>query len=72
MSASGIGAAIIVVTPLILATYALMASTISAAGTIDLSVGPLIGFINVTMIQLHMGGLWTIRLRSSCTASAVA
>lgn len=57
MSASGIGAAIIVVTPLILATYALMASTISGRGTIDLSVGPLIGFINVTMIQLHMGGL---------------
>lgn len=57
MSASGIGAAIIVVTPLILATYALMASTISGRGTIDLSVGPLIGFINVTLIQLHMGGL---------------
>lgn len=57
MSASGIGAAIIVVTPLILATYALMASTISGRGTVDLSVGPLIGFINVTMIQLHMAGL---------------
>ena len=53
MSASGIGAAIIVVTPLILATYALMASTISGRGTVDLSIGPLIGFINVTMIQLH-------------------
>ena len=57
MSAAGIGAAIIVVTPLILATYALMASTISGRGTIDLSVGPLIGFINVTMIQLHAAGL---------------
>jgi ribose transport system permease protein len=57
MSASGIGAAIIVVTPLILATYALMASTISGRGTVDLSIGPLIGFINVTMIQLHMAGL---------------
>lgn len=56
MSASGIGAAIIVVTPLILATYALMASTIAGRGTIDLSIGPLIGFINVTMIQLHVGG----------------
>ncbi|MCB1444270.1 MAG: ABC transporter permease, partial [Rhizobiaceae bacterium] len=53
MSASGIGAAIIVVTPLILATYALMSSTISGRGTVDLSIGPLIGFINVTMIQLH-------------------
>lgn len=57
MSESGIGAAIIVVTPLILATYALMASTIAGRGTIDLSVGPLIGFINVTMIQLHASGL---------------
>jgi ribose transport system permease protein len=57
MSASGIGAAIIVVTPLILATYTLMASTISGRGTVDLSVGPLIGFINVTMIQLHAAGL---------------
>jgi ribose transport system permease protein len=57
MTASGIGAAIIVVTPLILATYALMASTISGRGTVDLSVGPLIGFINVTMIQLHAAGL---------------
>ncbi|PWE54992.1 hypothetical protein DEM27_18690 [Metarhizobium album] len=57
MSASGIGAAIIVVTPLILATYTLMASTISGRGTVDLSVGPLIGFINVTLIQLHGAGL---------------
>jgi ribose transport system permease protein len=57
MTASGIGAAIIVVTPLILATYTLMASTISGRGTVDLSVGPLIGFINVTMIQLHAAGL---------------
>lgn len=57
MSASGIGAAIIVVTPLILATYALMASTISGRGTVDLSIGPLIGFINVTFIQLHGAGL---------------
>lgn len=57
MSASGIGAAIIVVTPLILATYTLMASTISGRGTVDLSVGPLIGFINVTMIQLNAAGL---------------
>ncbi len=57
MTASGIGAAIIVVTPLILATYALMASTISGRGTVDLSIGPLIGFINVTMIQLNAAGM---------------
>lgn len=57
MTASGIGAAVIVVTPLILATYTLMASTISGRGTVDLSVGPLIGFINVTLVQLHGAGL---------------
>ncbi len=57
MTSSGIGAAIIVVTPLILATYALMASVISGRGTVDLSIGPLIGFINVTLIQLHGTGV---------------
>jgi len=50
---AGIGSAIIVATPLILATYALMAVVISGRGTVDLSVGPLIGFVNVTLIQLH-------------------
>ena len=53
VTAAGIGSAVIVATPLILATYALMASVIAGRGTIDLSVGPLIGFINVTLIQLH-------------------
>jgi ribose transport system permease protein len=57
MTSSGIGAAIIVVAPLILATYALMASVISGRGTVDLSIGPLIGFINVTLIQLHGAGV---------------
>lgn len=57
MSSSGIGAAIIVATPLILATYALMASSIAGRGTVDLSIGPLIGFINVTLVQLHTAGL---------------
>lgn len=57
MSSSGIGSAIIVATPLILATYALMASVISGRGTVDLSIGPLIGFINVTLVQLHGAGL---------------
>lgn len=54
---SGIGSAVIVATPLILATYALMAAVIAGRGTIDLSVGPLIGFINVTLIQLHGMGI---------------
>ncbi len=56
ISSAGIGSAIIVSAPLILATYALMANAISGRGTVDLSVGPLIGFINVTMIQLVANG----------------
>ena len=57
MTSAGIGSAIIVATPLILATYALMASAISGRGTVDLSVGPLIGFVNVTLIQFSSAGL---------------
>ena len=57
MTSAGIGSAIIVATPLILATYALMASVISGRGTVDLSIGPLIGFINVTLIQLYGAGI---------------
>ncbi len=57
ISSSGIGAAIIVSAPLILATYALMVNATSGRGTIDLSVGPLIGFINVTIIQLTASGI---------------
>ncbi|MFX8840731.1 hypothetical protein ABTM78_20470, partial [Acinetobacter baumannii] len=49
--------AIIVATPLILATYALMATVISGRGTVDLSIGPLIGFVNVTLVQLHGLGI---------------
>ncbi len=57
MTNAGIGSAIIVATPLILATYALMATVISGRGTVDLSVGPLIGFVNVTLVQLHVAGV---------------
>ena len=53
---SGIGSAVIVATPLILATYALMASVITGRGTVDLSIGPLIGFINVCLIVSHGAG----------------
>jgi ribose transport system permease protein len=56
VAASGIGSAVIVAVPLVLATYALMASTLSGRGTVDLSIGPLIGFINVTLIQIHGAG----------------
>jgi ribose transport system permease protein len=52
----GIGSAVIVAGPLILATYALMASTMAGRGTVDLSIGPLIGFINVTLVQLYGAG----------------
>lgn len=53
---SGFGSAVIVATPLILATYALMASVITGRGTVDLSIGPLIGFINVSLIVSHGAG----------------
>ena len=52
MTSSGIGAAIIVSAPLILATYALMTTVTAGRGTVDLAIGPLIGFINVSVIQL--------------------
>ena len=50
ISSSGIGSAEIVVAPLILSTYALMAGAVAGRATVDLSIGPLIGFINVTLI----------------------
>ncbi len=57
ISASGFGSAMIVVAPLILATYALMATVIAGRGTVDLAIGPLIGFINVSLIQLTSLGM---------------
>lgn len=57
MTSSGIGAAIIVSAPLILATYALMTSVTAGRGTVDLAIGPLIGFINVSVIQLTAAGV---------------
>ena len=56
ISSAGIGSAVIVMTPLVLATYALMALAIAGRGTVDLSVGPLMGFINVTLVQLYGAG----------------
>lgn len=52
ISVSGLGSAIVVSAPLILATYALMATTLAGRGTIDLAVGPLMALINVSIIQL--------------------
>ena len=57
MSSSGIGSAEIVVAPLVLSTYALMATALAGRATVDLSIGPLIGFINVTLIQLGAAGV---------------
>lgn len=52
VSSAGLGSAVIVATPLVLATYAVMATAIAGRATVDLSIGPLIGFINVTLVQL--------------------
>lgn len=49
---AGLGSAVIVAAPLILATYALMSTVVAGRGTVDLAIGPLISFINVTLIQL--------------------
>lgn len=53
VSESGIGSAIIVAAPLILATYALMATAIAGRGTTDLAIGPLVAFINVVVVKLN-------------------
>ena len=57
VSAPGIGSAIIVAAPLILATYALMVLAVAGRGTIDLAVGPLLAFINVVVVKLSTAGL---------------
>jgi ribose transport system permease protein len=59
ISSSGIGGAEIVVAPLVLSTYALMATVLAGRATVDLSIGPLIGFLNVTLIQLSAADIFT-------------
>ncbi len=59
VSYSGIGSAIIVAAPLILATYTLMVLAIAGRGTVDLAVGPLLAFINVSIVQLNQLGIVT-------------
>ena len=56
ISSAGIGSVIIVVAPLILATYALTIIVMAGRAGVDLSIGPLLGFINVGMIQLFAAG----------------
>ncbi len=55
----GIGSAIIVASPLILATYALTIIAMAGRAGVDLSIGPLIGFINVSMVQLYAADIIT-------------
>jgi len=57
ISGGGIGSAVIVVAPLILATYALTVIVMAGRAGVDLSIGPLIGFINVGLIKLLEAGL---------------
>ena len=59
VSLSGFGSAILVAAPLIMATYALMALAVAGRGTVDLAVGPLVAFINVTVVKLNGLGLVT-------------
>jgi ribose transport system permease protein len=56
---SGFGSAIIVAAPLILATYTLMSVALAGRGTVDLAVGPLLAFINVSIVSLNGLGLVT-------------
>jgi len=58
-SSDGIGGAIIVISPLILATLALTPIALVGRGGIDLSVGPLIGFINVSLVAWLVGNGYT-------------
>lgn len=57
LSSEGVGSAVIVVTPLILATFALTPVVMAGRAGVDLSIGPLIGFINVTLVQLFAAGV---------------
>jgi ribose transport system permease protein len=59
VSLAGFGSAIIVAAPLILATYALMPVAIAGRGTVDLAVGPLLAFVNVSIVTLNGLGLVT-------------
>ncbi|MBY6122808.1 ABC transporter permease [Mameliella alba] len=54
-SVSGIANAILVSAPLILATLSLTPIVMAGRGAVDLSVGPLIGFLNVTLIAWLSG-----------------
>ena len=59
VTSSGLGSAVIVAAPLILAAFALTPIAMAGRGGVDLSIGPLIGFINVTLVQLNAEGIAT-------------
>ena len=59
ISNAGIGSAIIVSAPLILATYALTIIAMAGRAGVDLSIGPLIGFLNVGLIQLYAADVFS-------------
>ena len=59
VSLSGFGSAILVAAPLVMATYSLMALAVAGRGTVDLAVGPLVAFINVSVVKLNGLGLVT-------------
>ncbi len=59
VSLSGFGSAIIVAAPLTMATFSLMALAVAGRGTVDLAVGPLLAFINVSIVKLNMLGIVT-------------
>lgn len=52
---NGMSGAILVATPLILTTLAATPIVMAGRGAVDLSVGPLLGFINVTLIAWVVG-----------------
>ncbi len=56
ISQSGIGSAIMLTAPLILTTYALTFIAMAGRGGVDLSIGPFMGFINVSSIHLYAAG----------------
>ena len=68
---AGIGSAIIVASPLILATYALTIIAMAGRVGVDLSIGPLIGFINVSMVQLYAAKIITTPVEFFAYAIAV-
>lgn len=72
-SSDGIAGAIIVMAPQILATLALTPIVLVGRGSVDLSVGPLIGFINVTLVAwLVMNGVQSpVAVFAYCIAAGV-